>query len=117
MKNRAFSAFPNEGLQFLRSLKRNNKREWFQQRAGQELPASVELMLQASSRSTVELARLLVLQTPTAAVADGILQHPATRQHIVRRIGPTSLAVSPESFDALKDALQEMGVEIKDFPE
>jgi len=30
MKTRAFSAFPKEGLQFLRSLKRNNNREWFQ---------------------------------------------------------------------------------------
>src|SRR5947209_6587562 len=30
MNKRSFSAFPKEGLQFLRSLKRNNNREWFQ---------------------------------------------------------------------------------------
>ena len=30
MNPRDFSAFPKEGLQFLRSLKRNNNREWFQ---------------------------------------------------------------------------------------
>jgi uncharacterized protein (TIGR02453 family) len=30
MNKRAFSAFPKEGLQFLRSLKRHNNREWFQ---------------------------------------------------------------------------------------
>src|SRR2546425_12663512 len=30
MKQRAFSAFPGQGLQFLRSLKRHNNREWFQ---------------------------------------------------------------------------------------
>ena len=30
MNKPAFSAFPKEGLQFLRSLKRNNNREWFQ---------------------------------------------------------------------------------------
>jgi uncharacterized protein (TIGR02453 family) len=29
MKSRAFSAFPQEGLRFLRNLKRNNNREWF----------------------------------------------------------------------------------------
>src|SRR5215471_7850717 len=29
MKSRAFSAFPKEGLQFLRNLQRNNNREWF----------------------------------------------------------------------------------------
>jgi uncharacterized protein (TIGR02453 family) len=34
MKTRAFSAFPKEGLQFLRSLKRNNNREWFQEHKG-----------------------------------------------------------------------------------
>src|SRR5688572_27813038 len=32
MKKHAFPSFPREGLQFLRSLKRNNKREWFQER-------------------------------------------------------------------------------------
>src|SRR5213596_3711345 len=30
MKKHTFVAFPKEGLQFLRSLKRNNNREWFQ---------------------------------------------------------------------------------------
>jgi uncharacterized protein (DUF2461 family) len=34
MKNSAFSAFPKEGLQFLRSLQRNNNREWFQEHKG-----------------------------------------------------------------------------------
>src|SRR5215467_8207012 len=29
MKSGGFSAFPKEGLQFLRNLKRNNNREWF----------------------------------------------------------------------------------------
>ena len=31
MNSGAFSAFPKEGLQFLRTLKRNNNREWFQE--------------------------------------------------------------------------------------
>jgi uncharacterized protein (TIGR02453 family) len=34
MKKQAFSAFPKEGLQFLRSLKRHNNREWFQKHKG-----------------------------------------------------------------------------------
>jgi hypothetical protein len=87
-------------------------REWFKQRAGRPLPASVELMLQASSRSRVELARLTVLETPTACVADGILQHPDTRSSILRRLGPTTLAVSPERFDTLKAALERMGLPV-----
>lgn len=32
MATKTFSAFPSEGLKFLRSLKRNNNREWFQER-------------------------------------------------------------------------------------
>lgn len=87
-------------------------REWFEQRAGRELPPSVELMLQASSRSAVELTRMIVLQTTTAAVADGIMQHPATRPHILHRIGPSALAVSPDRFDVLKATLLEMGVAV-----
>src|SRR5262245_42245131 len=31
MNRRAFTAFPKEGLRFLRTLKRNNNREWFQE--------------------------------------------------------------------------------------
>src|SRR5258708_27396863 len=34
MNNQTFSAFPKEGLQFLRSLKRHNNREWFQKHKG-----------------------------------------------------------------------------------
>ena len=34
MKRQTFSAFPKEGLQFLRLLKRNNNREWFQEHKG-----------------------------------------------------------------------------------
>jgi uncharacterized protein (TIGR02453 family) len=34
MTRRALPAFPKEGLQFLRSLKRNNNREWFSQHKG-----------------------------------------------------------------------------------
>src|SRR4051812_15497371 len=34
MKQQTFSAFPKEGLQFLRSLKRHNNREWFQEHKG-----------------------------------------------------------------------------------
>src|SRR5881397_1964972 len=29
MKQKAFSAFPDQGLQFLHALKRNNNRDWF----------------------------------------------------------------------------------------
>jgi hypothetical protein len=87
-------------------------REWFKQRANKDLPASVELMLQASSKSAVELSNIIVLQTETDAVADGILQHPATKSYISHRIGPTALVVAAEKYGPLKQALIEMGVEV-----
>jgi len=87
-------------------------REWFRQRSGAELPASVELMLVASGRAPVELARLLALQTSTPAVADGIMQHPLTRQHVRRRIGPTALEILPNHYEELRTILQEMGIEV-----
>ncbi len=87
-------------------------RDWFSRRAGAELPASVELMLQASNRSGVELIPMVVLHTASAAAADGIAQHPATRQHVLRRLGPQSLAVRAEGVDSLRAALQEMGIHI-----
>ena len=31
MRTKSFAGFPKEGLAFLRSLKRNNNREWFQE--------------------------------------------------------------------------------------
>src|SRR5437867_12901245 len=34
MKRKRFSGFPKEGLRFIRSLKRNNNREWFQEHKG-----------------------------------------------------------------------------------
>jgi hypothetical protein len=87
-------------------------REWFSRRGGADLPASVELMLQASNREGVELVPMVVLHTATAAAADGIVQHPATRQHVVRRLGPQSIAVRNDGVDALRAALQEMGIHV-----
>ncbi|MBI3467032.1 MAG: helicase-associated domain-containing protein, partial [Planctomycetes bacterium] len=87
-------------------------REWFRDRAGEDLPASVELMLQASSRSAIQLARVFVVQVPNSAVADGLMQHPLTQPHIQTRLGPTALAVLSERVPALRAALQQLGVEI-----
>jgi hypothetical protein len=87
-------------------------RDWFRRRADEELPASVELMLQASSRTAIHLAHLFVLQLPTAAVTDGIMQHPRTRPRIQTRLGPTALAIVPEHVEALRAALQELGIEV-----
>jgi hypothetical protein len=88
-------------------------REWFRQRAGREIPASIELMLQAMSRSAVRLAQVLVIQTPTEAVADGLLQHPLTSPHIRSRIGPTTLEIAADHVEALHGALRELNVEIE----
>jgi hypothetical protein len=88
-------------------------RDWFRQRSGLELPASVELMLQATSRDPVVLSQMLVLQTPTAAVANGIEQHPDTKKFVVQRLGPTTLAIAQESLSDITTALRRLGVQLQ----
>ncbi len=87
-------------------------RDWFKQRSGLELPASVELMLQASSRAPVMLASMLVLQIPSASVADGIEQHPDTKQFVLRRLGPTTLAIKTDGVEQLTQTLLRLGIEV-----
>ena len=86
-------------------------REWFRQHSGRDLPASVELMLHASSRSRVSLTRLIVLQSAAPEMVNGIMQHPATRDCVLRRVGEDALIVLPEKLDQLRLALEELGVD------
>ncbi len=86
--------------------------EWFRLRAGRGLPSSVQLMLQATSRAPIRMAHTVVLEVPSEAVADGIMQHPLTRPHIASRLGPTALAVAPDKIEACERAFRELGINI-----
>jgi hypothetical protein len=86
-------------------------REWFLQHSGHPLPASVELMLQASNRSSVTLAPRMVLQAPSCEIIDGILQHPATKDCVLARVGEKTILVREEKCEQLRATLEQLGLE------
>jgi hypothetical protein len=57
--------------------------------------------------------RLLVVEVPTAALADGLEQWPATRRLIQRRLGPLALAIDERDLPALTSELGAIGIHLK----
>jgi hypothetical protein len=72
------------------------------------------LLLQggSSAKAALQTSHLLVLFTPSADVADGLLQHPATRDLFAQRLGPTALALREGSTEKLEAALRGLGLEL-----
>ncbi len=62
---------------------------WFQQRAGQPLPAAARLLMAGDQIPPSRVERHLVLHVPNEETADGLLQWPETRELIAARLGPT----------------------------
>jgi uncharacterized protein (TIGR02453 family) len=70
MKHQTFSAFPKEGLQFLRLLKRNNNREWFQRHKGiyeSHVKAPIHNLIEALGRDFQNFAPELVASPKVSA--------------------------------------------------
>jgi hypothetical protein len=84
----------------------------FLQRSGQPLPAATRLLFSGSQLSPCELLRPIVLQVPTAEMADGLMQWPLTRTLIEMRLGPTALAVAEKNVPVLQERLKMLGVEL-----
>jgi hypothetical protein len=99
-----------------RGLNPAHLQEWFVQRVRTPITPSILLMLQAFAPTPLEAARAIVIETPSEVLADGLQQHPATRPYVAARLGPTTLTVLPEKLDALRAALQEMGIELHVTP-
>jgi hypothetical protein len=90
--------------------------EWFHRRTGGGPSPAIRLLLRSTSPTTATMTlsarRMLVLTTPTAELADGLLQHPASRDLLGARLGPTAVAVPDEHFDALRQVLVEFGLQL-----
>jgi hypothetical protein len=84
--------------------------DWFRRRTGDEAPAAVKLLLNGHAESPLRISRLLVLQTPSPLVADGLMQWPESRKLIQERLGPTALAVEQAHLPALLDLLRSVGI-------
>jgi hypothetical protein len=69
-------------------------------------------LLTGAEVGDLELRRRLVVQVPTAELADGLVQWPGTRSLIQERLGPTALAVEEEHVPVLQERLQVLGIGI-----
>ena len=97
--------------------------------AGETLSQIDKFFMQRTRRSTVrghqaalsryrdhphdlDARRLLVLFTPSIEVADGLLQHPDTREFLAERLGPTAVAVPEDQIVQLQEVLKKLGIEV-----
>ncbi|QEH37175.1 hypothetical protein OJF2_57620 [Aquisphaera giovannonii] len=92
--------------------------DWFLGRTGSPPSPAIALLLRSitpgEGPATVRARRLLVLTTPTPEVADGLVQHPASRDLVGERIGPTSLVVAEEDLGRLRSAAESVGLRMLD---
>jgi hypothetical protein len=91
--------------------------QWFDQRCGQPVPASVRLFLTGSTSGTIEFVRMFVLLLPSPEVTDGILQWPETSRWLGRRLGPCAVEVSEANYPHLRETLARIGITLPNSPQ
>ena len=67
----------------------------------------------AETRTDPLATKRVVLQVPSAEIADGSLQWPTTRACIEDRLGPTALAVDEALLPTLRGVLDSLGVKVE----
>ncbi|MCS6975796.1 MAG: helicase-associated domain-containing protein [Gemmatales bacterium] len=87
--------------------------DWFRRRTGSEAPPAVRLFLNGTAGGSLHITTLLVLQAPSAQVADGLMQWPESRRFIRERLGPTALSVEQADLPALLDLLRSVGITVQ----
>ena len=85
---------------------------WFSQRAGAEVPPALRLLLHAAASrpEPFTVATRFVLTAPSKDLLDGLTQHPATRDLIGDRLGPSAAEVPAENVEPLRKALGRFGL-------
>jgi hypothetical protein len=96
-----------------RGLGVSDLEDWFYQRAGQALSPAARLLLTAPVTAAPQLHPALVLQVPTAEMADGLLQWPGTRGLLQDRLGPTALVIAEEDVEAFCERLAVLGMKVE----
>jgi hypothetical protein len=88
--------------------------QWFVRRTGAEIPPAVRLLLlaagSASQPAPLAGGRVLVLRAPSAQWLDGLVQHPATRDFLGERLGPTAVIIPDAALGAFRRALEGLGL-------
>ncbi len=85
---------------------------WFRRRTGEPLPPAARLLLTGDETPPLSVQQLVVVRTPTAEVADGIMSWPETRGFVSERLSPTILAIPADAVDRLRERLATIGVQI-----
>jgi hypothetical protein len=83
---------------------------WFQARAGQPLPAAGRLFVVGPNLPPPTAARHLVVQSPSADLADGLVQWPTTAELLGQRLGPTAVVVDEANLPQLQEILRQLGI-------
>ena len=84
---------------------------WYVKRTGAEMPPAVRLCSwRRAGPGPLTAHRPLILHAPSAHWLDGLLQHPATCDHLGERLGPTTAVIPEESLDAFRRALTRLGL-------
>jgi hypothetical protein len=83
---------------------------WFLVRSGQPLPPAGRLFVLGPQLPSPTAARHLVVHLPTAEIADGLLQWPATVALVGHRLGPTAVTVTEADLPRLREVLGGLGI-------
>lgn len=97
---------------FQQGLRLEHIEEWYQQRTGAPPPPSVQLLFRSAAGFRVEAKPIIMVGVESPLVAEGLLQHPLTADLFGERLGPAFLAVSKENLPPLREALDQLGIEL-----
>jgi hypothetical protein len=86
--------------------------DWFLLRTGKSLTPAARLLLGEAEAPVLSLKRRVVIEAPTVAIADGLMQWPPTRALIQSRLGPQALAIEEDNLEALRATIQELQMEV-----
>ena len=86
---------------------------WFATRTGEPLSAAGRLFLTNAPSPSTRACR--VVQVASVEFADGLVQWPSTGELIRERLGPTALVVDDGDLPALRQLLNDLGIELKDW--
>ena len=83
---------------------------WFRGRTGHPLTPAGKLFTHGPQLPPPTAGQVLVVELPSADVADGLVQWPPTAGLIDRRLGPTAVAVDPANLPRLREVLGGLGI-------
>ena len=84
---------------------------WFQARSGLPLSHAGRLFVQGPTMPMPMASRIVVLELPTEAAAEGIMQWPTSAAYIERRLGATAVVVDAANLDPLRAVLATLGIQ------